>query len=181
MFVGLQYCHRGVKLSGQDQCSKICLEAAKVACLLCKSRPKYKQYHLCGKSCQQISTKRTPLLLDAPEGHATWDLGGVQLSLKFVNQLKGFRSPKEIRNRLEVSEWYGYQACYQENIQDNRKQEFFTALRPVQVCLSMLFLVTHTSHHVPQEKNRQKYRSVSVPRNIKKVYPRQQWKYLALQ
>src|SRR5260221_2934211 len=113
MFVGLQYCHRRTKLSGHDQCSKICIDAAKIACLLCKSRPKYKLYHLCGKSCKQISTKKTPLLLDAPEGHDTWDLSELQLSLKFTNQLKSFRSPKKIRERLEIS---GHQARYQKNI-----------------------------------------------------------------
>jgi hypothetical protein len=68
------YCHRRPKLAGHNQCGKTCADAAKIACLLCKSRPKFKQYHLCGLSCKQLSAKRTPLLLEAPEGHATWDL-----------------------------------------------------------------------------------------------------------
>ena len=70
-----QYCRRRPKLTGHGQCGKTCADAAKVACLLCKSRPKYRQYHLCGKSCKLISSKKTPLLLEAPEGHATWDMG----------------------------------------------------------------------------------------------------------
>ena len=40
---------------------------------------------------------------------------------------------------------------------------------------------TSCSHHVPQETDRQKYRSLSVSWNIEKMYPWQQRKYLAVQ
>ncbi|KAF9526082.1 hypothetical protein CPB83DRAFT_908637 [Crepidotus variabilis] len=66
------YCHRRPKITGFNQCGKHCGNLAKKACLLCKSRPKYKGYHLCGKTCIQISMKKTPLLLEAPEGHETF-------------------------------------------------------------------------------------------------------------
>ncbi|KAF8966954.1 hypothetical protein BDZ97DRAFT_1903612 [Flammula alnicola] len=69
------YCHRRPKAPGHNQCGANCRESAKLACLLCKSRPKYKRYHLCGKTCKQIATKSTPLILEAPQGHATYELG----------------------------------------------------------------------------------------------------------
>ncbi|KAF9526066.1 hypothetical protein CPB83DRAFT_770963 [Crepidotus variabilis] len=62
------------KLAGHNQCGNQCKDAAKLACLLCKSRPKFKRYHLCGKTCKQLSAKQTPLILEAPEGHATWEM-----------------------------------------------------------------------------------------------------------
>lgn len=68
------YCHRQPKLQGQNQCSQVCIDAAKIACLLCKSRPKLGQYHLCGKTCKQIAVKSTPLILEAPPNHATYEL-----------------------------------------------------------------------------------------------------------
>ncbi|KAF9477462.1 ADP-ribosylation [Pholiota conissans] len=66
------YCHRHGKVTGKNQCEQ-CIELAKVACLLCKSRPKFKRYHLCGKTCKTIATKLTPLILEAPAGHATYE------------------------------------------------------------------------------------------------------------
>lgn len=68
------YCHRQPKLTGQNQCSKFCIDGAKLACLLCKSRPKFGRYHLCGRTCKQIAIKSTPLILEIPPGHATYEL-----------------------------------------------------------------------------------------------------------
>ncbi|PPQ90293.1 hypothetical protein CVT25_013118 [Psilocybe cyanescens] len=68
------YCHRRPKVPGHNQCGDNCRSSAKVACLLCKSRPKFKKYHLCGKTCKQIAIKSTPLILEAPVGHATFDM-----------------------------------------------------------------------------------------------------------
>ncbi|KAF8797736.1 hypothetical protein BYT27DRAFT_7228876 [Phlegmacium glaucopus] len=68
------YCHRKPKLSGYNQCGTTCRDSAKVACLLCKSRPKFGRYHLCGQTCKKIATKRTPLILEAPPDHSTYNL-----------------------------------------------------------------------------------------------------------
>ncbi|KAF9054279.1 hypothetical protein BJ165DRAFT_1338246, partial [Panaeolus papilionaceus] len=68
------YCHRRPRQTGHNQCGKSCRDSAKIACLLCKSRPKFGRYHLCGKSCKQIAIKSTPLILEAPHGHATYEL-----------------------------------------------------------------------------------------------------------
>jgi hypothetical protein len=70
-----QYCHRKPRLSGYNQCGITCRDSAKVACLLCKSRPKFGRYHLCGQTCKQIAMKGTPLILEAPQGHSTYDQG----------------------------------------------------------------------------------------------------------
>ena len=70
-----QYCHRKPKMSGNNQCGITCRDSAKVACLLCKSRPKLGRYHLCGQTCKEIAMKGTPLILEAPPGHSTYDLG----------------------------------------------------------------------------------------------------------
>jgi len=69
-----EYCHRKPKETGYSHCGNTCRNAAKVACLLCKSRPKFKHYVLCGKTCKKISTKQTPLILEAPADHATYDM-----------------------------------------------------------------------------------------------------------
>lgn len=53
-----------------------CASMAKVACLLCKSRPKNgKKYHLCGKMCKRVAMKSTPMILEAPKGHKTYEMG----------------------------------------------------------------------------------------------------------
>ena len=70
-----QYCHRQPKAPNSNQCGTACAAKARVACLLCKSRPKYQRYHLCGKSCKAMATKWTPLILEAPAGHATFAFG----------------------------------------------------------------------------------------------------------
>ncbi|KAF9477460.1 hypothetical protein BDN70DRAFT_881159 [Pholiota conissans] len=67
------YCHRRPKVTGHDQCGMTCGKLAKSACLMCKSRPKFKRYHLCGRVCKAIATKTTPLILEAPTGHTTFE------------------------------------------------------------------------------------------------------------
>ena len=74
-FIVRQYCHRKPRLSGYNQCGITCRDSAKVACLLCKSRPKFGRYHLCGQTCKQIAMKETPLILEAPPGHSTYNQG----------------------------------------------------------------------------------------------------------
>ncbi|KAJ2921126.1 hypothetical protein H1R20_g15967, partial [Candolleomyces eurysporus] len=68
------YCHRRPKFSGKEQCGQTCADKAKRACLLCKARPKNKKYHFCGKTCKGIATKLTPLILEIPKGHITYDM-----------------------------------------------------------------------------------------------------------
>ncbi len=71
-----QYCHRKPKRFGLSQCSVVCEESAKVACLLCKSQPKNKRAYLCGKSCKRVVANWSPyLVLEAPPGHVTFDMG----------------------------------------------------------------------------------------------------------
>ncbi|KAF9477458.1 hypothetical protein BDN70DRAFT_881153 [Pholiota conissans] len=67
------YCHRRPKVAGKNQCDAGCEDLAKMACLFCKSRPKIKPYHLCGRTCKIIATKSTPLILEAPTGHTTYE------------------------------------------------------------------------------------------------------------
>jgi len=68
------YCHRSPKIAAQNQCSDTCKAAAKLACLMCKSRPKHRRYHLCGKSCKEIAIRQTPLILEVPKGHVTYEM-----------------------------------------------------------------------------------------------------------
>ncbi|KAF9561586.1 ADP-ribosylation [Agrocybe pediades] len=68
------YCHRRPKLPGQYQCGQACSNNAKLACLLCKCRPKLNKYQLCGKTCRSIAIKTTPLILEAPQGHETYEM-----------------------------------------------------------------------------------------------------------
>lgn len=70
-----KYCHRYAKIAGENQCSDACKASAKLACLMCRSRPKHKRYHLCGKTCREIAVKQTPLILEVPKGHVTYDMG----------------------------------------------------------------------------------------------------------
>ncbi|KAJ2935866.1 hypothetical protein H1R20_g1227, partial [Candolleomyces eurysporus] len=68
------YCHKHPKLAGKDQCGQTCADKAKIACLLCKARPRNGRYHLCGKTCKRIATKSTPLILEIPKDHTTYDM-----------------------------------------------------------------------------------------------------------
>ncbi|KAF8802256.1 hypothetical protein BYT27DRAFT_7197349 [Phlegmacium glaucopus] len=67
------YCHRRPKVDGYNQCGKTCGENANRACLLCRCRPRFGRYHLCGRTCKKIASKWTPLILEAPPGHATYN------------------------------------------------------------------------------------------------------------
>ncbi|KAJ3505088.1 hypothetical protein NLJ89_g7600 [Agrocybe chaxingu] len=94
-----KYCHRRPKLAGHNQCGKACADNAKVSCLLCKSRPKFKRFHLCGKTCKSFSVKITPLILEAPRGHATYEL----VESKFKSGWK-VNTPPAIRNVYKIIE-----------------------------------------------------------------------------
>ncbi|KAF8966937.1 hypothetical protein BDZ97DRAFT_1657074, partial [Flammula alnicola] len=89
------------RFPGHNQCGVNCRESAKLACLLCKSRPKYKRYHLCGKTCKKIATKSTPLILEAPQGHATYEL--VQNKFKSAWKYPGTPIPT-IKNIYKIIE-----------------------------------------------------------------------------
>ncbi|KAJ3540654.1 hypothetical protein NMY22_g4206 [Coprinellus aureogranulatus] len=69
------YCHRKPRSTGSTQCGTVCQAKAKVACLLCKCRPKNGVgYHLCGRTCKSIAIKSTPSILEAPKGHKTYEM-----------------------------------------------------------------------------------------------------------
>lgn len=76
-----------------------------MACLMCKSRPKFKQYHLCGKTCKQLSTKHTPLILEAPEGHATWDMGTPAFHIAFFDEHSLFA--RTVQKKFDSAWKYG--------------------------------------------------------------------------
>ncbi|KAJ2913101.1 hypothetical protein MD484_g7311, partial [Candolleomyces efflorescens] len=68
------YCHRRPKVQNKGQCGQMCADKAKLACLLCKVRPKNGRYHFCGKTCKGIALKSTPLILEIPKSHASYDM-----------------------------------------------------------------------------------------------------------
>ncbi|RXW13129.1 hypothetical protein EST38_g12724 [Candolleomyces aberdarensis] len=68
------YCHKRPKTDGKDQCGQACADKAKIACLLCKVRPKNGRYQLCGKTCKRIATKSTPLIIEIPKDHTTYEM-----------------------------------------------------------------------------------------------------------
>ncbi|KAG2005976.1 hypothetical protein CC2G_002337 [Coprinopsis cinerea AmutBmut pab1-1] len=68
------YCHRKPKHGSYPQCGTTCAEKAKLACLFCRCRPRLGRYHLCGRTCKRLAVKQTPLLLEAPKGHATYEM-----------------------------------------------------------------------------------------------------------
>ncbi|EAU87624.2 hypothetical protein CC1G_09721 [Coprinopsis cinerea okayama7 len=68
------YCHRKPRQGTEPQCGTTCAESANKACLYCRSRPRNGRYHLCSMACKKLSTKQTPLLLEAPKGHATYEM-----------------------------------------------------------------------------------------------------------
>lgn len=69
-----EYCHKRPRNAQYPHCGQTCADKAKVACLFCKCRPRNGRYHLCGKTCKDLATKNTPLLLEAPKGHATFEM-----------------------------------------------------------------------------------------------------------
>ncbi|RXW12753.1 hypothetical protein EST38_g13098 [Candolleomyces aberdarensis] len=93
------YCHRRTKITGKDQCGETCAENAKIACLLCKVRPRNRRYHLCGKTCKSIATKSTPLILEIPKGHMTYDM----VETKFK---KGWSAPATRGPQPTISKIY---------------------------------------------------------------------------
>ncbi|KAH6904530.1 hypothetical protein BKA70DRAFT_1297048 [Coprinopsis sp. MPI-PUGE-AT-0042] len=68
------YCHRRERHGSHPQCGTACAAKAKVACLYCRVRQRNGRYHLCGNICRSLSTKKTPLLLEAPRGHETFNM-----------------------------------------------------------------------------------------------------------
>ncbi|KAJ2913103.1 hypothetical protein MD484_g7312, partial [Candolleomyces efflorescens] len=68
------YCLASPKLAGKEQCGQKCADKAKVACLFCKIRPKNGRYHLCGRTCKRIAMESTPLILEIPKEHTTYEM-----------------------------------------------------------------------------------------------------------
>ncbi|KJA15872.1 hypothetical protein HYPSUDRAFT_193948 [Hypholoma sublateritium FD-334 SS-4] len=95
------YCHRRPKRPGLSQCSAVCEESAKVACLLCKSQPKNRRAYLCGKSCKRVVENWSPyLVLEAPPGHVTFDM--VEDKFKEAWKYSGTASRPPVRKVLKV-------------------------------------------------------------------------------
>ncbi|RXW12756.1 hypothetical protein EST38_g13101 [Candolleomyces aberdarensis] len=94
------YCHRRLKVQGKDQCGQTCADKAKIACLLCKVRPKNGSYHFCGKACKGIATKSTPLILEIAKGHTSYDM----VENKFKSGWKGGSPPPTIAKIFKIIE-----------------------------------------------------------------------------
>jgi hypothetical protein len=107
------YCHRKPRTDGSSQCGSPCIERAKVACLLCKSRPKNGVgYQLCGKTCKRIATKTTPLILEAPKGHKTYDMVEKRLQTAWHNVTVKLPTIKRIFKIIEDDEFLRPYADY---------------------------------------------------------------------
>ncbi|KAJ3511935.1 hypothetical protein NMY22_g15489 [Coprinellus aureogranulatus] len=113
------YCHRESRRTGSSQCGAVCEAKAKVACLLCKCRPKNGVgYHLCGKTCKSIATKSTPLVLEAPKGHKTYEMvekrfqsawHNVTVQLPKIKRIfKIIENEEFLRPRLKGNECFRY-------------------------------------------------------------------------
>jgi hypothetical protein len=42
---------------------------------MCRSMPKSGVYDFCGEACKESAMSNTPLLLEVPQGHVTYDMG----------------------------------------------------------------------------------------------------------
>jgi hypothetical protein len=51
------------------------LPKAKTICLLCRRNPKLRRYDFCGDACKEDAMRKTPLLLEVPKGHVTFEMG----------------------------------------------------------------------------------------------------------
>ncbi|RXW18410.1 hypothetical protein EST38_g7444 [Candolleomyces aberdarensis] len=66
-------CHCLPKLQGQQQCGQTCAETAKVACLVCKFRPRNGKHDLCGLTCKRVAMRLAPFILEVPHDHTIFD------------------------------------------------------------------------------------------------------------
>ena len=62
-------------MEGERQCGQTCADTAKIACLLCRSRPKNGRHDFCGLTCRGLALVLAPLILEIPKGHVTYDMG----------------------------------------------------------------------------------------------------------
>jgi hypothetical protein len=69
------------KEKNQSYCGQSCRDKAKHACLYCRSRPKNGRYHFCGRQCRNMAAKDSPLLLEVPRDHATFEMGTISSTL----------------------------------------------------------------------------------------------------
>ncbi|KAF9471480.1 ADP-ribosylation, partial [Pholiota conissans] len=107
------YCHRKPKRPSSNQCSGLCEENAKTACLLCKSQPKFRRTYLCGKPCQKIIARWSPyLILEAPRGHVTYNM----VEQRFIENWKysGTASRPPIRKIYKIIMAKAFFEQYQE-------------------------------------------------------------------
>ncbi|TEB30508.1 hypothetical protein FA13DRAFT_1814687 [Coprinellus micaceus] len=136
------YCHRKPKQQGQEQCGDACADKAKEACLLCKCRPKNgKKHHLCGNTCKRIAMKSTPMILEAPKGHKTYEMA----EEKFKKAWKGGAAVpviKKIYKIIESEEFLKPYAAYKQKVGNEQfryhgtKRQCQLGITTTQLCAS---------------------------------------------
>ncbi|TEB30473.1 ADP-ribosylation [Coprinellus micaceus] len=105
------------KSPNHDQCGDTCAEQAKVACLLCKCRPKNgAKYHLCGKTCHRIAMKATPMILEAPKGHKTYEMAEKKFQDAWNNVTGPLPTIKKIFKIIENDEFLKPYAIYRKKV-----------------------------------------------------------------
>lgn len=115
------YCHARPRHRRWDvHCGKECSESAKVACLFCKCRPRRGQYHLCGETCRVLAERRTPLLLEAPMGHATYQM----VESKFKAAWKAGTPCPEIKRVFKIVENEAFLRPYENHLRKRGNEHF---------------------------------------------------------
>ncbi|KAF8180857.1 hypothetical protein BJ912DRAFT_618886 [Pholiota molesta] len=95
------YCHCRPKRKKSGQCSIECEESAKVACLVCRSAPKFKSRYVCGKNCKKVVARWSPyLILEAPPGHVTYKM--IEEKFKEAWKYSGTASRPPVRKVLKI-------------------------------------------------------------------------------
>lgn len=92
------YCHLRPRIKDRKQCLW-CLEKAKTACLVCKSRPRNEKGVYCGFVCKKRAAEQAPALLEVPRGHEVFDM----VEDKYLESWKDPKtSPAEIKRLFKV-------------------------------------------------------------------------------
>ncbi|KAJ3519422.1 hypothetical protein NMY22_g13214 [Coprinellus aureogranulatus] len=74
------------------------------------------KYHLCGKTCKRIAMKSTPLILEAPKGHKTYEMAEQKFQ-KAWNNVTGPMPPiKKIYKIIENDEFLKPYAIYKQKV-----------------------------------------------------------------
>jgi len=109
------YCHQKPKAQNDPHCGAPCQEMAKSACLVCRSRPKNGRYHFCGRTCRENARKLSPLILEVPNGHTTFDM----VETKFQQSWKNGQPCPSVKKVYKVVEDSNFLVPY-----DKYKQQY---------------------------------------------------------